>query len=336
MSGTSIMLGEIAQIPEVLRAAADRQEAACASALRLSGGSRPRLLATIGRGSSDHVATYLRYAFELTLGTPSCSVSPSIASVYGKRLDLPGTLCLAISQSGRSPDIVKTARMAREGGALVVAIVNDEASPLASGADCVLPILAGAEKAVAATKTFVGAAVAGLRLLRALDGEVLAASGIDSLPGALEAAGRGDPVDLSPVLAAASAFVVGRGPSLGIAQEAALKLKEVLQFPAEAYSSAEVMHGPWQLGRTDCAMVAWKTDPQARKGQADVVAAYHALGRTVLDMDPFGAAPSGTMADLLAPLVPLPGFYRSLVASAFDLGLDPDRPDLLNKVTETR
>lgn len=336
MADGSVTRQEIDEIPAVLRQSAQRQAEACSNVLRALAGRRPRLLATIGRGSSDHAATFLRYAFELSLGVPSASLSPSIASIYGKQLALDNTLCLAISQSGRSPDIVSTAEMAKRGGALVVAVVNDTTSPLAQGADVVLPIGAGQETAVAATKSFMGAAAAGLRLVASVCESAALDRSLERLPDLLEHIGEREAFDLTDVLAAKTAFVVGRGPSLGIAQEAALKLKEVVQFPAEAYSSAEVLHGPWQLGQTDCGLIGWKTDSTAKPGQADVVAAYRKLGRPVLDLQNVGSSFSNGIDDLIAPLLPLPSFYRAVVDAASRANLDPDNPILLRKVTETR
>jgi glucosamine--fructose-6-phosphate aminotransferase (isomerizing) len=331
----SAITREIAEIPAVLRHSSELQFDASNKVVRALKGERPRLIATIGRGSSDHAATFLRYAFEIALGIPSCSISPSISSIYERQLDLKGALCLAVSQSGCSPDIVRSAAMARKGGALVAAVVNDMSSPLADGADVVIPIGAGEERAVAATKSFMGAAGAGLRLLAALSGDANLRWALSALPEVLEETERNHTIDLSHIVKARTAFVIGRGPALGIAQEAALKLKEIVQFPAEAYSSAEVRHGPWQLGQTDCALIAWKTDSICADSQASAVEAYQALGRPVLNLQRIGSRTCDGLGDLTAPLIPLPGFYRALVAAATQLGLDPDRPKLLRKITET-
>ncbi|WP_165778432.1 SIS domain-containing protein [Mesorhizobium wenxiniae] len=113
MSNDSAILREIAEIPTVLRQSSAVQFEAIGKAVHALGGEKPRLLATMGRGSSDHAATFLRYAFEISLGIPGSSISPSISSIYGRQLDLKGALCLVVSQSGRSPDIVRAAGMAR-------------------------------------------------------------------------------------------------------------------------------------------------------------------------------------------------------------------------------
>jgi glutamine---fructose-6-phosphate transaminase (isomerizing) len=328
-------LREIEQIPSVLEDSAGRQRAASLEVRKRFGTRMPRLVATIGRGSSDHVATFLRYAFEIQLGVPGASIAPSIASVYGRQLMLEDALCLVISQSGRSPDIRQAAAMARRGGATVVAIVNDESSPLAEDVDVVIPICAGPELAVAATKSFVGAAAAGLRLLATLSDNDSLHAGLDGLPGRLGRVLQSPNIDLEPILWARTAFVVGRGPALGIAQEAALKLKEIVQFPAEAYSSAEVLHGPWQLAETDCALIAWSADRESLPGQRSVVEAFRALGRPSIELQDIQDMPTAPHHQLVGPLIPLPLFYRALVKAAQSRGLDPDRPRLLKKITET-
>ncbi|RWB31412.1 MAG: SIS domain-containing protein [Mesorhizobium sp.] len=335
MSNDSAILREIAEIPTVLRQSSAVQFEAIGKAVHALGGEKPRLLATMGRGSSDHAATFLRYAFGISLGIPGSSISPSMSSIYGRQLDLKGALCLVVSQSGRSPDIVRAAGMARRGGALVATIVNDMSSPLAKEVDVVIPINAGEERAIAATKSFMGAAAAGLRLLTILSSDASLRRALDTLPDVLEQTDRNHTIDLFAIVKARTAFVIGRGPALGIAQEAALKLKEIVQFPAEAYSSAEVRHGPWQLGQTDCALVGWKTDAVSSESQNAVVSAYRALGRPVLDLQDIGRRSAENLGNMIAPLIPLPGFYRALVMAAMQLGLDPDRPKLLSKVTET-
>ena len=125
----------------------------------------PRFLISVARGSSDHASTYLKYASELLLGLPMASVGPSIASIYGADLRSDGALCLAISQSGKSPDIVELTRDVVRNGAYAVAITNDSGSPLAEAASATLDICAGKELSVAATKTFITSAVAGLWLM---------------------------------------------------------------------------------------------------------------------------------------------------------------------------
>ena len=213
-------LREIEQIPSVVADSADKHRGASLEIAKRFGARMPRFLATIGRGSSDHVATFLRYGFEITLGIPGASIAPSIASVYERQLILEDTLCLVISQSGRSPDIRRAAAMARRGGAMVVAIVNDESSPLAHDVDFVLPIGAGPELAVAATKSFVGAAAAGLRLLATLSDDGSLHAALDDLPDRLGRALQSPDIDLETILAAAGVLSRASSRSLTRAKAA--------------------------------------------------------------------------------------------------------------------
>jgi glucosamine--fructose-6-phosphate aminotransferase (isomerizing) len=160
------MRREIAEIPEATARLLDQ---AGSSALAKAGAEiralDPRFLTTVARGSSDHAAAFLKYAIELTAGIPVASLGPSIASIYGVKLQLARSASIAVSQSGKSPDIVAMAKSARDGGALTIAITNTADSPLANASDHAIDIRAGAEKSVAATKTFVTSAVAGLAIL---------------------------------------------------------------------------------------------------------------------------------------------------------------------------
>jgi glucosamine--fructose-6-phosphate aminotransferase (isomerizing) len=208
----------------------------------------PPLVATIGRGSSDCCALYLKYLVEILSGVPCASIGPSIATLYRTPMRLKGSVSVAISQSGRSPDIVEMQRAARSGGALAVALVNDEASPLAQEAEILLPLCAGTERSVAATKSMVAGLVAGASLVAAWREDRQLADALAGLPDVLRAQTTPPSATMLDRLAnARSAFVLGRGATLAIAAEAALKLKETCAIHAEAYSAAEVLHGPAEL-----------------------------------------------------------------------------------------
>ena len=205
----------------------------------------PGYMISVARGSSDHVATYLKYASELLTGTPIASIGPSIASIYGRQLNLSGSACVSVSQSGQSPDIVEMARMATRGGALSIAITNNPDSPLAEVSDHSLNLHAGPELSVAATKTFVNSAVVGLWLLAEWAGDKALLAAIRALPGQLDRAVTLDWPEARDALGSRnSIFCLGRGPAYAISNEAALKFKETCQIHAESYSSAEVLHGP--------------------------------------------------------------------------------------------
>ena len=237
----------------------------------------PHVLVTVARGSSDHAASFLKYAVELTAGIPVASVGPSVASIYGAQLRLKGAACLAISQSGKSPDIVAMAEAARRGGALTVAITNTPASPLAAASDHTIDIMAGAEKSVAATKTFVNSALAGLALMAHATEDAALLAALEALPGHFEKAIGCDWTDARGALASASSlFILGRGPSVAIANEAALKFKETCGMHAEAYSAAEVMHGPLALVTPGFPVLALAARDRSEPSMAETA---DALGR---------------------------------------------------------
>jgi glucosamine--fructose-6-phosphate aminotransferase (isomerizing) len=337
----SHMAREVGEIPLVSRRflldSRDALEAA-ADAMRATD---PGLIVTVARGSSDHAATYLKYAVELLAGVPVASVGPSVASVYGRPLRLQGAACVGISQSGRSPDIVEMMRAAGAGGALTVAITNFADSPMALASAHCLPLLAGVEQSVAATKTFVTSVLAGLALVaewRQDDGLRVA---VASLPDAFEAALA---LDWSPLAArmsrAQQGFVLGRGPAFAIANECALKLKETCGLHAEAYSAAEVLHGPSAIVQAHFPVLALAVEDAA---QAGVVQTAERLAAQGADVFVTGAEAKGCttlpsvggLHPLVAPLVLAVGFYGFVEALARRRGFDPDTPPHLRKVTET-
>lgn len=337
----SHMAREVAEIPEAAARFLDRSRDAVDAAAAALRQRDPALIATVARGSSDHAATYLKYAVELQAGIPVASVGPSVASIYRRPLRLGGAACIGISQSGRSPDIVEMMRAAGEGGALSIAITNFEGSPMAQASAHCLPLQAGEERSVAATKTFVTSVLAGLALLAEWQQDAALQAAVAALPEALAKAVALDWQSLSARLArAGSAFVLGRGPGFAIASEAALKFKETCGIHAEAYSAAEVLHGPaaivqagfpvLALGVQDAALPQLVATAERLAGQgADVfVTGADVAGATRLPAVP-------DLHPLVAPLVTIAGFYAFIEQLARRRGFDPDTPPHLRKVTET-
>ena len=289
----------------------------------------PTLVITCARGSYDHAATYGKYLVETTVGHLVASVGPSVASMYRRApIGLEHALFIAVSQSGRSPDVLQLTETARHGGALVVGLVNDESSPLASLCDFVLPLCAGEERAVAATKSFLLSGVAFLQLAAAWSGKATLVDAVSRAADALDEACE-TPWDLSPLAGADSLYVVGRGLGLGAAQELALKLKETCRLHAEAFSTAEVLHGPVALVRPNFPVVAIEQADETAAATRDVLAQLAGLGAAIQ------RCPAAEPSPLLAPLCQVQSFYLGVTALAAARGLDADAPVHLRKVTET-
>lgn len=303
----------------------------------------PPLVVTCARGSSDHAATFAKYLIEVRGRTPVASFAPSTSSLYATPWrHLKGALFLAISQSGQSPDVIISARAARDAGAFVVAIVNDVHSPLSEVAEVTIPILAGRERSVAATKSFIGSLLVILGLVAAWVDENDLNRALADAPQVLHAAWN---LDWSPAVAAlsdaSSLFVLGRGLNYAIAQEAALKLKEACGLHAEAFSAAEVKHGPMALVGAGFPVIMLMPSGEGRD-------AFGMLVRDFIDRraqvimtggEQGGALTLPFLPDLhpvLAPIATIQSFYRFAVSLSLARGLDPDRPPHLRKVTETR
>ncbi|GLK62711.1 SIS domain-containing protein [Paracoccus kondratievae] len=335
------MAREVAEIPEATARFLDRSRDAVMDAANALRRKDPDLLVTVARGSSDHAATYLKYAIELEAGVPVASVGPSIASIYRRPLRLGKAACIGISQSGRSPDGVEMMRASGQGGALSIAITNVEDSPMAQVSAHCLPLQAGEEKSVAATKTFVCSVLAGLSLLAEWREDSALKDAVAALP---EAFGKAITLDWSPLSArlarANSAFVLGRGPSFAIACEAALKFKETSGIHAEAYSAAEVLHGPAAIVRSGFPVLALGVEdaalPQLRATAERLAAQGADVFVTGTEADNAVTLPSvPDLHPLVAPLVTIAGFYAFIEGLARRRGFDPDTPPHLRKVTET-
>lgn len=290
----------------------------------------PPLVVTCARGSSDHAATYGKYVIETTARNMVASVGPSVASMYQRApVGLANALFVAVSQSGKSPDVLQLTEAARQGGALVVAMVNDETAPLASLAHIVLPLCAGEERAVAATKSFLLSGLAFIQLAAAWTGSATLVDVVARAPDALEAA-CDMPWDLTALAGATSLYVCGRGIGLGAAQELALKLKETCRVHAEAFSTAEVLHGPLALVGPGFPVVAIEQADETAAATRAVLGKLASLGAVLHQCAPPDGAPA-----LLAPLCQVQSFYLGLPALAAARGLDADAPAHLTKVTET-
>jgi glucosamine--fructose-6-phosphate aminotransferase (isomerizing) len=287
----------------------------------------PGFVVTCARGSSDHAATYGKYLLETTVGCAVASVGPSIVSTYGRAPNLEGALFIAVSQSGKSPDLVQLTTAARDAGAIVVGMLNDTASPLAAACDVALPLCAGEEKSVAATKSFLLSCLAFLQLAARWTDDPALHAAVARAPVALAAAAA-NPWSLDHLAAAHNLYVVGRGVGLSAALEIALKLKETCRLHAEAFSTAELRHGPIALVDQDFPVIAVVQDDRTRPSVDEALAHLAALGAAIVQ--PPTSAPA-----VLAPLCHVQSFYLALTSLARARGLDADAPVHLSKVTRT-
>jgi glutamine---fructose-6-phosphate transaminase (isomerizing) len=336
---TTTMYREAAEAPDCVENQLQRNAATLEALGDRLRAHPPAAMVTIGRGSSDHAATYARYLVETRLGILSSSLSPSIFSVFDAPLSLANTLCLAISQSGRSPDLLAAAAAARDSGAIVVALVNDPDSPLAEIASIVLPQCADPEKSAAATKSFITSLSAIAQMTALWSGDQALQAALARLPSELARAWQEDWSPCREMLGTADhLYTVGRGLHLAIAQEAAHKLKETCMIHAEAFSSAEVLHGANELAGKDFPVLLFRSEDATNASVLEAARRLAAQGAAVIMAgggDP-GALPVPRASHpALAPILQIQAFYRMADALACDRGHDPDRPRHVQKVTHT-
>jgi glucosamine--fructose-6-phosphate aminotransferase (isomerizing) len=329
--------GEAAAVVAAQRAANADRLAALGQRLRAN---PPAAVLTCARGSSDHAATYAKYLIETHLGVVTASLAPSVASVYGASPRAANALCLAISQSGKSPDLLATVRAAKEAGAYCAALVNVAASPLAGLADAFVPLLAGPELSVAATKSYIASLAAIIDLVTAWSEDAVLADALAAAPALLRQAWE---ADWSPMVEqlhhARGLYVIGRGIGLGIAQEAALKFKETSGLHAEAFSAAEVKHGPMALVGPGFPLLVFRQSDETESSIDDLVAEVVARGGEVLVVGPSAKGaitlPSIGAHPVIEPMLQIQSFYRAVNALSVARGFNPDKPPHLSKVTVT-
>lgn len=347
IAGPGTQMGlDIGEQPQVLRSLSiDGSDPInrVAAAIR---GRRPRFVLLVARGTSDHAALYAKYLIEIRLGLPTGLASPSTFTVYGARPDLRDVLVLAVSQSGGSPDLVGSVEAARECGALCVALTNNAGSALAEAAEFHVDIRAGHERAVAATKTYTAELLALYLLLEAVrtGSEADGRNAVAPLPDLL----HGLIADSTPVVAAAAPryrfaaqlITTARGYSYATAREAALKLMETSYLAAQAFSGADLLHGPMALVDQEMPVIAIVARGQAEAAMQPVMERLVRGGGDVLVV---GEGPSGVATSLPIPqvaeelspileIVPLQLLARDLAVAR---GSNPDAPRGLSKVTET-
>lgn len=309
---------------------------------------RPRHVVFTARGTSDHAARYAAYLAEIRLGLPAGLASPSAITIFGARPDFSAALVIGVSQSGGSPDLVEVLRMARDSGALTVAVTNAPESPLVGVAEFAIDIAAGHERAVAATKTYTAELLALLMLIegiRAGDGVLPAPEreALDALPD-LAARTLADPTPAqlaSRYRCAAQMVTTGRGYAYPTAREAALKLMETSYLPALAFSGADLLHGPLAMTGPDVPVLAVVGSGPGGQSMCEVLPR---LGERGADLVVVGSAEVGAadrmavpeVDERYAPLLDILPLQRLALALALARGENPDAPRGLNKVTTTR
>jgi len=336
-SVATAMSREIAEIPAMVARLLARTDALATIVARVER-AKPRVVVFCGRGSSGHVGVYLRYLFEARLGLLVSNAAPSVVTAYRRPPDMHDALFVVVSQSGRSPDLVTATQVARKAGALTLAIVNDAASPAAAASELVLPIGAGPEHAVAATKTVVLSMIAGAQLVAALAHDDDLAEGLQDLAPRLSRALACDWSAWAACAAdAAVSFVAGRGYALGCVREIALKVAETLRVPALGYSAAELRHGPRASIAPRTPVLLLRQNDEAAAAVDDLVRDLNDAGETVF----VAGGPDGTLPwigddhPICDPVVMLVPAYRAIETVALRRGFDPDNPPHLSKVTRT-
>jgi glucosamine--fructose-6-phosphate aminotransferase (isomerizing) len=303
---------------------------------------QPRHVAlTVARGSSDHAASYFASLTMSRLGVPVASLPMSVATLQQAPLQVRDQLALAFSQSGKSPDLVGTMEALRKAGALTVAAVNAPNSPLADACEFHLPLMAGPELSVAATKSYIAMLSISAQLVAHWQKDDALLGALNTLPDALQSAGKLDwSKAVDELRGIERMIVIGRGLGLAIAQEAALKLKETSGIQAEAFSSAEVRHGPMELIDRDYPLLVFAPRGPEQAGLLQLARDMQARGARVLLAAP-GDVPEATLPlattahAALDPTAAILSFYVMAAGLAAARGRNPDAPRHLNKVTET-
>jgi glutamine---fructose-6-phosphate transaminase (isomerizing) len=340
------ILQEIHQVPAILERQMLENAAQVAALAHAITERQPRFAMTIARGTSDHAANFLQYVLESQLGLVTASAAPSVVTAYNAKLQLSGALVVAISQSGQSPDVVNSLSAARQQGALTVAIVNAPNTPLEATAEFCLPMWAGEEIAVAATKSFIASLFAPLQLVAALKADQSLHRALLALPKAATSALETEQIAADRAERyryAESMVALGRGLHFPLAREMALKLKETAIVSAEAFSSAEFAHGPIILVESGFPVLAFLARDATRSGTLERYQDLAARGAEVVligaDAPELPATIRLHTPDtghiLTDPIPAMLAAYLFAAHLSLSKGLNPDAPRTLSKVTKT-
>lgn len=339
----AVMAAEIAEQPMALARLLEQGSGPIAEVAAAVRAREPRTVLLAARGTSDHAALYFKYLVETRFGIPVGLVSPSTLTVYGAQPRYDGVLWVSVSQSGGSPDLIESTQRAREGGAFTVAVTNAPDSPLARASDLGIDVLAGPEKAVAATKSYTSELLA-LWLLAEFwaGGDPGRAAGVPAA--AAEVVERADGIRVSPRYRFVERLVTtARGFAYPTAREAALKLMETSYLSAHAFSSADLMHGPLAMVDEDRPVIAIVPYGAGGAAMQPVLDRLTERGADLLVVGDYERAPSAAdqvwlprdVSEDLAPILQIIPLQQLACAMAIARGYDPDAPRGLRKVTET-
>lgn len=328
------MAADIAEQPRALARLLDEGRAAIDEVARVIKARQPRNVIFTARGTSDHAALYGAYLTEIRLGVPAGLASPSAITVYGARPDLRDCLVVGVSQSGGSPDIAGVLRVAREQGALTLAVTNAPESPLAAEAELTIDVLAGVERAVAATKTYTNELLALLLLVESIRGTDPPPNELPELAERTLANRTAD--ELAPRYRFADRLVTtGRGYAYPTAREAALKLMETSYLTALAFSGADLLHGPLAMTDPDVPVLAVVGSGPGGQAMREVLARLGERRADLVIVGPGEKLETPDVDERLAPILDILPLQRLALALALARGEDPDQPRGLKKVTAT-
>ncbi|UWE12315.1 SIS domain-containing protein [Actinacidiphila bryophytorum] len=342
----TIMAGEMAEQPEVLRRILDVAAPAITATARAIADRAPRFVLLSARGTSDHAALYAKYLIEVELGLPCGLTSMSTTTAYGATPHLDDVLAVTVSQSGGSPDLIASTTAARAAGAITLAVTNNPDSPLAEVSEFHIDLLAGPEKALPATKTYTAELLA-LYLFVAGLGSTGPAPAVHRLPRLAEQVlARGDEIrELAGRYRFAERMVItSRGYGYPTAKEAALKLMETSYIPALAYSGADLLHGPLAMVDNISPVIAIVTEGRGGEALQPVLDRLRGRGADLVVIGPrahVGAAsggfamPTADVPESLQPLLEILPLQRLAWEIAMARGQDPDSPRAIAKLTET-
>lgn len=338
---TTLMLSEAREAPEAVALQLANNQAEVSAFGKHLREHAPTSLLTVARGSSDHAAHFLAYLVMARMGKLVTSLPMSLITLYQSQIVCNGLVSFGFSQSGQSPDLVAPTQFFTDGGATTAAFVNQADSPLARAAQWVFPLHAGTEASVAATKSYIAQLVAGARTVAAWQDDHALNAALSALPESLQRAAAMDwSVAVEALRGVDRLYVIGRGTGMPVALEAALKFKETCGIQAEAFSSAEVKHGPMALIDEGYPLLVFAPRGPAQAGLLTLAEEMRLRGAKVLLAAPAGTPGVNlpvveTASVELDPIALIQSFYPMVEALARARGRNPDEPRFLAKVTRT-